>query len=540
MSTSLQIRPDFEAYCLLAKRLPMVPVVARFVADEITPVGAYAMLAGDRPGFLFESAEGGERWGRYSFLGRNPFGWISSKGERVELLGEPLQELASSLEGDVPLGQGALACCESLLAALTGSPGTQALLEAHIGGLGPFHGGLVGHLGYDVVREVERLGPPPKPANLEAEKVPDVMLALVSDLVVFDHWRQSLTLVANTIAPREPSVHSLASSYDAAVARISAMVQDLSGAGQGSTLKARLWPLPLQGERHALLENVSGSFRREDYLEAVRRAKEYIFAGDIFQVVLSQRFDFELEAHPFEVYRALRVLNPSSYLYYLREPDALIVGSSPEPLVRLREGVVTSRPIAGSRPRGADEVEDQKLGEELAQDPKELAEHVMLVDLARNDLGKVSQFGSVRVEELMTIERYSHIMHLTSQVSGSLREGLGPLDVLRATLPAGTVSGAPKVRAMQIIDELEPVKRGPYAGVVGYLDLQGNMDMAIAIRTMVATPKEEGFHAFVQAGGGIVADSDPEREDAECHQKAAALLAAAKLASSWRSLGRAG
>jgi anthranilate synthase component 1 len=540
MSTGFQIRPNFEAYCVLAKKLPVVPVVARFVADEITPVSAYNVLAGDAPGFLFESAEGGERWGRYSFLGRNPFGWISSKDEKLELLGEPLQELASTLGVDRPSGQGALAFCESLLAALTRSSGTQSLLETHVGDLGPFHGGLVGHLGYDVVREVERLGQPPMPANSQAEQVPDVMLALVSDLVVFDHWRQSLTLVANTISPREHSKGSLESSYDSAVARIFAMTKELSGSWADSTRNPSLWPLPFQREPHALLEKVSGSFQREEYLEAVRRAKEYIFAGDIFQVVLSQRFDFELEAHPFEVYRALRVLNPSSYLYYVHEPHAIIVGSSPEPLVRLRNGVVTSRPIAGSRPRGADEAEDQKLGEELAQDPKERAEHVMLVDLARNDVGKVSKFGSVRVEELMTIERYSHIMHLTSQVSGTLREGLGPLDVLRATLPAGTVSGAPKVRAMQIIDELEPVKRGPYAGVVGYLDLHGNMDMAIAIRTMIATRGEEGYHAFVQAGGGIVADSDPEREDAECHQKAAALLAAAKLASAWRSLGQRG
>jgi anthranilate synthase component 1 len=518
----------------------MVPVVARFVADEITPVGAYSILAGDLPGFLFESAEGGERWGRYSFLGRNPFGWIYSKEGKVALIGEPLRELASSLGVEVAASQGALGYCERLLGALTGPTGQQALLEAHVGDLGPFHGGLVGHLGYDVVREVEKLGPPPMPANPQAEIIPDVMLALVSDLVVFDHWRQSLTLVANTISPQDQSKGSLESAYDSAVARISAMAEELSGSRLQATKEAKLWPLPLRTERHALLEEVSGSFEREDYLDAVRRAKEHILAGDIFQVVLSQRFDFELAAHPFEVYRALRVLNPSSYLYYLSEPDAIIVGSSPEPLVRLRDGVVTSRPIAGSRPRGADEAEDRKLGEELAQDPKELAEHVMLVDLARNDLGKVSNFGSVRVEELMTIERYSHIMHLTSQVSGDLREGLGPIDVLRATLPAGTVSGAPKVRAMQIIDELEPVKRGPYAGVVGYLDLQGNMDMAIAIRTMVATPLGDGFHAFVQAGGGIVADSDPEREDAECHQKAAAVLAAAKLASGWRSLAREG
>ena len=259
------------------------------------------------------------------------------------------------------------------------------------------------------------------------------------------------------------------------------------------------------------------------YRASVEAAKEYIAAGDIFQVVLSQRFDLELDAAPFEVYRALRLLNPSPYLYFLRFDEVTVVGSSPEPMVRLRDGVVTSRPIAGSRPRGANEDHDRLLGGELAEDPKEVAEHVMLVDLARNDVGRVVRFGTEKVDELMTVERYSHIMHLTSQVSGELSAGKGPIDVLRATLPAGTLSGAPKVRAMEIIDELEPTKRGIYGGVVGYLDFSGNLDTAIVIRTMVVGPDGR---ASIQAGAGIVADSDPTSEDDECVHKARALLAA--------------
>jgi len=261
----------------------------------------------------------------------------------------------------------------------------------------------------------------------------------------------------------------------------------------------------------------------EEYRAAIAVAKEHITAGDIFQVVLSQRFDLELGAEPFAVYRALRLLNPSPYLYFLRFPEVTVVGASPEPMVRLRDGVVTSRPIAGSRPRGENEQHDRLLEAELVEDPKELAEHIMLVDLARNDVGRVVRFGTEKVDELMTVERYSHIMHITSQVSGELAEGKSPIDVLRATLPAGTLSGAPKVRAMEIIDDLEPTKRGVYGGVVGYVDFSGNVDTAIAIRTMVVSPDGR---ASVQAGAGIVADSDPRSEDEECAHKVRALLVA--------------
>jgi anthranilate synthase component 1 len=276
---------------------------------------------------------------------------------------------------------------------------------------------------------------------------------------------------------------------------------------------------------------VESSLPNGAYQQAVEVAKEYVRSGDIFQVVLSQRFDLELGADPYDVYRVLRQVNPSPYMYFVREPELCIVGSSPEPMVQLMNGKVVSRPIAGTRKRGRDDEHDRRLAGELRENPKEVAEHIMLVDLARNDVGRVAEFGTVVVEELMTLERYSHVMHLTSQVTGELKQGLGPIDVIRATMPAGTVSGAPKVRAMEIIDELEPVKRGPYAGVVGYVDFSGNLDAAIAIRTMFIRPVtnaagEKVWIASLQAGAGIVADSIPEDEDLECHNKAAALLAA--------------
>ena len=384
-------------------------------------------------------------------------------------------------------------------------------------GLPPLHGGLVGYLGYDVVREVERLPHPP------ADDLghPDAALVVIGQFCAFDHWRQRIILVDNVVIPPEnrgdadPAV--VAAAYQAACARLSELAAD---ATRPAASPVSLAPAPAPGLERA---SASRTMTPSEYRAAIAVAKEYIEAGDIFQVVLSQRYDLDLDADPFDVYRALRLLNPSPYMYFLRFPEVMVVGASPEPMVRLRDDVVISRPIAGSRPRGDNEHHDRLLESELSEDPKELSEHIMLVDLARNDLGRVVRFGTEKVDELMTIERYSHIMHITSQVSGELAEGKGPIDVLRATLPAGTLSGAPKVRAMEIIDELEPTKRGVYGGVVGYIDFSGNLDTAIAIRTMVVTP---GGRASVQAGAGIVADSDPEREDDECAHKAGALLVA--------------
>ena len=375
--------------------------------------------------------------------------------------------------------------------------------------LPPLQGGLMGFLGYDIVREVENLPNAPR----DDRKLPDATISVIGSLAAFDHWRQRVYLLESVPLINLDNLE-IDAAYDAAIGRIQEAVADLTK------------PLSYVAVEPPRSDDYKPQFdpkkNGSSYQRAVLAAKEYIQAGDIFQVVLSQRFDVRLNADPFDVYRVLRQVNPSPYMYYVKHPELTIVGSSPEPLVQLRDGKVISRPIAGTRKRGSDEEHDRKLAAELKENPKEIAEHVMLVDLARNDVGRVAKFGTMNVDEFMSLERYSHVMHLTSQVSGELREGLGPIDVLRATLPAGTVSGAPKVRAMEIIDELEPVKRGPYAGVVGYVDFCGNLDTAIAIRTMFI-----GEHgASLQAGAGIVADSIPEDEDLECFNKTAALMAA--------------
>jgi len=375
--------------------------------------------------------------------------------------------------------------------------------------LPPLQGGLMGFLGYDIVREVEHLPNTPR----DDRKLPDATISVIGSLAAFDHWRQRVYML-ESVPLIELNNIEIDAAYDAAIERIQEAVADLTK------------PLSYVAVEPPRTEDYKSSFdptkNGNSYQRAVLAAKEYIQAGDIFQVVLSQRFDVRLNADPFDVYRVLRQVNPSPYMYYVKHPELTIVGSSPEPLVQLRDGKVVSRPIAGTRKRGVDQEHDRKLAAELKENPKEIAEHVMLVDLARNDVGRVAKFGSMNVDEFMSLERYSHVMHLTSQVSGELLDGLGPIDVLRATLPAGTVSGAPKVRAMEIIDELEPVKRGPYAGVVGYVDFCGNLDTAIAIRTMFI-----GEHgASLQAGAGIVADSIPEDEDLECFNKTAALMAA--------------
>jgi anthranilate synthase component 1 len=339
-------------------------------------------------------------------------------------------------------------------------------------------------------------------------------MAVIGELVAIDHWRQRAVLIANVTVPPDATGATLDALYDEAVARVEQLAAD----------GARPLDEPLMVPPDPTDEppEVTSTMGAESYGAAVEVAREHIFAGDIFQVVLSQRFDVELGAEPFDVYRVLRQINPSPYMYFLRDRDITVVGASPEPMVRLLEDRVISRPIAGTRRRGRTEAEERRMAAELVEDPKERAEHLMLLDLARNDVGRVVRFGTEQVDEMMTLERYSHVMHLTSQVSGELAEGVTPIDVLRATLPAGTVSGAPKVRAMEIIDELEPTRRGPYAGVVGYFDFSGNIDTAIAIRTMLV---RDGV-ASVQAGAGIVADSDPELEHLECQNKARALLVA--------------
>jgi len=468
------------------------------LADLVTPVAAFARVVGDGPGFLLESVEHGDRWGRWSFLGRNPLATLVARDGRIDVEGR--------LPDNVPLDRGVLAAVEALL---------ETYRSPTLPDLPPLHGGVVGYLGYDVVREVERLAEPP-PDDLGH---PDAVLSVIGQIAAFDHWRQRVTLVENVVVSEggdvPPDGPALDLAYDQAVTRLEKLAADGSRAVDE--------PVVDPPERDESPPEVSRTVSAEQYGDAVNAAKDYILAGDIFQVVLSQRFDFDLDADPFDLYRALRQLNPSPYMYFLRHSTITVVGSSPELMVQLLDGRVVSRPIAGTRPRGRTDEEDRRLAGELSEHPKEIAEHVMLVDLARNDVGRVVRFGTEKVEELMTVERYSHVMHLTSQVSGGLAPGNGPIDVLRATLPAGTMSGAPKVRAMEIIDELETTKRGPYAGVVGYFDFSGNLDTAVAIRTMLVSPDGR---ASVQAGAGIVADSDPAMEELECRNKAAALLAA--------------
>jgi anthranilate synthase component 1 len=380
----------------------------------------------------------------------------------------------------------------------------------------------MGYLGYDVVREVEHL--PDIPPDDQGH--PDSILSVIGQLAAYDHGRQRVSLIDNVLVSPGSSDAELDELYDGAVARLDQLALD--GA------RAIDEPLVDPPDPDDPLPDVRSVMGASAYRQAVDVAKEHILAGDAFQIVLAQRFDLDLDAHPFDVYRVLRQVNPSPYMYFVRQPGVTLVGSSPEPMVQLLDGTVISRPIAGKRRRGRSDEEDRRLGAELKEHPKEVAEHIMLVDLARNDVGRVVEFGTERLDEMMTLERYSHVMHLTSQVSGRLREGRNAIDVLRATLPAGTVSGAPKVRAMEIIDSLEPTKRGPYAGVVGYLDFSGNIDTAIAIRTLVVG--DDG-RASVQAGAGIVADSVPEDEDLECHNKAQALLAAipaARRMTAWR------
>ena len=490
--TDLAMRPTREEFRTLAAQHTVVPVWTELLADLETPVAAYAKLVGDGTGFLLESVEHGERWSRFSFVGRDPVATLELRGGVVHVDGE--------IPPSVPTDRGILAALDALL---------REYRAPIIPDLPPLQGGVMGFLGYDVVREVERLpGVPHDDRNL-----PDAVMSVIGSLAAFDHWRQRVHLIESVpvLGLDDPALDA---AYDAACLRVERAVGDLA-----RPLAYVAVPPPHAGEDPPQVQSTMGNGM---YQRAVDVAKEHILAGDIFQVVLAQRYDIQLDADPFDFYRVLRQVNPSPYMYFLRHPDITIVGSSPEPMVQVLGTKVISRPIAGTRRRGRTDDDDRKMAGELKENPKEVAEHIMLVDLARNDVGRVARFGTVHVDELMTLERYSHVMHLTSQVTGVLVDGRSPIDVLRATLPAGTVSGAPKVRAMEIIDELEPVKRGPYAGVVGYIDFSGNLDTAIAIRTMFVGPNGASF----QAGAGIVADSIPDEEDLECRNKAAALLAA--------------
>ncbi|MBI3863473.1 MAG: anthranilate synthase component I [Planctomycetia bacterium] len=486
--------PDYETFAQLAGRCDLVPVYRQLVSDTLTPVSAYCRIQQGDCGFLFESVIGGERIGRYSFLGADPFLQINAYGHRFETTGPHGTE---TREVDDPLCE-----LERLLA------GFRAVLMP---GLPRFCGGAVGFAGYDTVRYTENLPNAPH----DDRGLPDLSFAFYDRMVIFDQINKTILVVAHA----RTKTGDLRAEYDNACLRVDETCAQLAR----PTDDLEPFDISIRGEP-AL--DWTSNFSRDGFEEAVEKCKEYIRAGDIFQVVLSQRLAVKTAVRPLDIYRALRVVNPSPFMFLVRTPAVNLVGSSPEIMVRVEDGTVTIRPLAGTRRRGAGEEEDRRLEQELLADPKERAEHVMLVDLARNDLGRVSRYGSVQLSDVMKVERYSHVMHITSNATGKLAEGKTALDALRAGLPAGTVSGAPKVRAMQIIDEFEPHRRGPYGGAVGCIDFTGNMDTCIALRTLVM----QGQTAYVQAGAGLVADSVPSTEYQETLSKAKGLLKAIEVA----------
>jgi anthranilate synthase component I len=488
------LRPDYKEFSRLAREATLVPVVKSVTADLLTPVSAFLAIAANQPdAFLLESVERGEQIGRYTFLGARPYMQVEARGEdvivrrgkrREQQKGNVFQIVKEQLREHRP---------------------------AVVPGMPPFTAGAVGYFAYDVVRHLENIGEKAK----DDLSLPGCVLMFFDRLLVFDHLRHQIHIIATADVSRE----SPRPAYDRALGDIAILEKKLVAG-----LRPAHWQEPARQSKPKL--KVHARTSRQGFMRSVERAKEYIAAGDIFQVVLSQRLDFAPEVAPFEVYRALRMVNPSPYMYFLRMGDTHVLGSSPEMLVRVTGRKLEYRPIAGTHPRGRDEAEDSCLEQQMLHDEKERAEHVMLVDLGRNDLGRVSEYGSVKVRDLMYVERYSHVMHLVSALEGRLRNDLDALDAFAACFPAGTLSGAPKVRAMQIIEELEPTRRGVYGGSVLYADFAGNLDSCIAIRTMLM----QGKRAYLQAGAGIVADSDPAREFEECMNKAQALLRAVEMA----------
>jgi anthranilate synthase component 1 len=482
------VYPDFGTFSDMARQGNLIPVYREILGDLETPVSAYKKLRGEGCSFLLESVEGGEKWGRFSFLGLNPSLRFQVEGGKtvVQRQGhwqtldpgaDPFEHLRALLAGFKPVA----------------TPG-----------LPRFWGGLVGYLGYDMVRYIERL-----PELTPPIAMPEARLMLADNLLIFDNLRQTIKIL--TLVHLDPET-DLQAQYDRALAAIEVLIGRLRQ------------PVPL-GEAaspSAAPPALSSNLTQERFEDMVRAGKEYIAAGDVIQVVLSQCFVTPLRHDPFDLYRALRCINPSPYMFYLDQGEMKVVGASPEILVRLEDGRINYRPIAGTRPRGATEAEDAALEEELLADPKERAEHLMLVDLGRNDVGRVARIGSVRVPELFTIERYSHVMHIVSQVEGELAPEYDGLDLLKSTFPAGTVAGAPKVRARELIEELEPTRRGPYAGAVGYLGFSGNLDFCITIRSFTIYQGQ----VYLQVGAGIVADSDPAAEYQETVNKGKALMRA--------------
>lgn len=487
--------PAFEMFEKLAKEGNLIPVYREILADMDTPVSILSKLNSSPYTFLLESVEGGEKWGRYTFLGSDPRVIFTVRGDevviredgectRIKHNGEPMNCLKDILDRYRPV-----------------------IVE----GLPRFFGGAVGFLGYDMVRYFEKL-PSENVDDLHAD---DAVFLVTDTLILFDNIRHTIKIVACVFSEEQGDLNS---AYQEGIRKIEDIIELIRS------------PVTISENAYSEVADMPlvSNMTPDHYKAVVTKAREYINAGDVIQVVLSQRFEKDNNLNPVDLYRALRYVNPSPYLFYLKTGDLVLIGSSPEVMVRLEEGIVELRPIAGTRRRGKGEQEDRDLADELLQDPKERAEHIMLVDLGRNDLGRIARIGSVQVTQLMAVERYSHVMHLVSTIKAQLADGKDCFDVLKATFPAGTLSGAPKIRAMEIIDELEQNKRGPYGGAVGYFSYTGNMDLCITIRTMVV----KGGKVFVQTGAGIVSDSDPEAEYRETVNKAEGMMQAIRLAAS--------
>src|SRR3989338_613586 len=485
--------PSLEGFIEKAKKGNLVPVFREIMADMETPVSAFKSIDKEGPVFLLESVEGGEKWGRYSFLGVEPKLVFRGKGEEIEIIedkkkkkitGDPIEILRQILSKYRPVVTD---------------------------GLPRFYGGAVGYIGYDTVRFFEDL-PDLSPADIS---VYDAVFVITDTLLIFDNLEHKIKVIANAVIEEGDNPTDV---YKRAIKKIDGLVKRLKTSSSESQR--------VRGSKSQRAKEVVSNFTKEKFIGGVLKAKEYIQAGDIIQVVLSQRFETCLDVEPFDIYRALRVINPSPYMFYLRLDGIELIGSSPEILVRVEGRDIDVRPIAGTRPRGKDEAEDKRLEQELLKDPKEIAEHIMLVDLGRNDVGRVAEAGSVSANELMIVEKYYHVMHIVSNVHGQLRKNKDSFDALRSCFPAGTLTGAPKVRAMEIIEEIEPCKRGAYGGSVGYFGFSGNMDMAITIRTLVIKDGK----IYIQAGAGIVADSVPEKEYQETINKSKAMLKAVEMA----------
>jgi len=482
--------PTLKEFIKKSKKGNLIPVYREILADFETPVSAFTKIDTGDYAYLLESAEKGEKMGRYSFLGSNPSLIFKSKGRRVEIISDGKKEVRKVSDPLIAL--------KKLMAQYK---------FVKVKELPRFIGGMVGYLSYDMVRFFEKL--PDK--NQDDLKLPDAIFLLTDTILIFDHLEHKIKVISNAYIKKNPR-----KAYQEAVRKIEGLISQLR---KPSRMKSKV-------KSPKSKVKIKSNFTKEEFKKSVKKAKEYIKAGDIIQVVPSQRLETKITVSPFDIYRALRTINPSPYMYYLKCEDLRLIGSSPEILVRLEEGVVEVRPIAGTRHRGKTLKEDKTLEKELLAHPKDKAEHMMLVDLGKRDVRKVSRPGSVRVNELMSIEKYSHVMHIVSDITGRLRKDKDSFDVLRSNFPAGTVVGSPRKRAMEIIEELEPVRRGPYAGAVGYFSFSGNLDTCIIIRTIVI----KGNQAYIQAGAGIVADSVPEREYQETINKARALIKAIEMA----------